>query len=142
MAAPALDPLRYGSSASARAGGGLSYSLRYDPWYGAKFYAGLWLLAAALAAAFVFGLQGKPLEPANFLYPGMLAALALLTLLVFPMWKRYDLGSSVNYCRRQLGPGAAPSALRACTERREDVETTGGGNGFLTGLLVGDLVFN
>jgi uncharacterized membrane protein YgcG len=140
--APALDPLRYGSAPVASAMGGMSYKLRYDPWYGAKFYAAVWAGIALLAAVFVFAVQQLPLTPMNLLTPGMCLLLAGLTLVFYPVWKRYDLGATVNYCQRQLGPGASASAVRACTETRENFEgaNSGGGGGFFTGLLFGSMM--
>ena len=53
---------------------------------------------------------------------GVMMGLAFIYYMVYPTMFRYDLGSTVAYCRRRLGPDATDKEISACVERREDLE--------------------
>jgi hypothetical protein len=59
------------------------------------------------------------------------------------MYRRMDVGASVNYCQRQLGRKATPARVQACVERRQDrQEIKDSSNGFFSGLLLGTMLDN
>ena len=112
------DPLRYEHSTGAQTFGGFSYRMRYDVSFSRNIYSGI-VFALAVAALIYSVVAGNTTYMA---VAGGLLVLAALIFVIYPMVQRYDIGSSVAYCRRQLGPGASDQDVRACTERREDKE--------------------
>lgn len=133
----AYNPLQYESSFGSSFWGGITMKMRYSPWFGAKVYAAMWFICAVIALIY-FSASGSLRNTQSVLVVGAFLLLAVLTLVIYPMYKRYDIGSSVNYCRRLLGPNATEKELKACMENRENLEGISGGNGgLLTGLLLG-----
>lgn len=131
-----LDPTQYASSGASQFGGGFSYKLRYDPSYGAKFYSGLVILLVIVYLIF-----GGFTSTASYAVVGGGIFIALLIYFIYPSWKRYDLGSSVDYCTRLLGPKASKDSIRACTETRENVEGNSNvSNSILGGFILADIM--
>ena len=118
------------SSKSATMGGNFSYRYRYDPVYYARVTAfGITVLTLLAAGANYYFNRDK--EEHTYKYVLIIGGvLALIALILGPSYKRYDIRSSVAYCKRFLGPKASKKRIRACVEGRQNLEAMSTGLGF------------
>lgn len=129
------DPLSVQNS-FAQPLGTLSQKLDYDPQFGRKFYAGMYLFFAAILAVI-----GAASQVVSFYYAAAgFVFLGIVTFLFYGFWKSYDIASTRVYCEKLYPPGTSKAKIRECIysrERNEDVMGSVGSSGVSLALGVG-----
>lgn len=139
MSGSAIDKYGRNNTPLASMGGSYSYKMRYDPWFYGKMMAVYSVAFAALISVFAYFFMDKSKIP---MYMGIGLFIGVCFLIFGPMYKRYDLRSSIDYCKRQIGASASKKSLQACLERREDYEGMNSGGGFFDGFIFGSILNN
>ena len=145
MATERFDPLKYERSTGAQMFGGFSYRLRYDVEFGRKWYSMVTMVIGLIILIIGLVMDSASPPPENQIagqvkkrgsirtgwasqlnrnvvigIGGGVMGFSIVVYFIYPMIFRYDVGSTVAYCRRRLPANATDEQVRKCVERREN----------------------
>jgi hypothetical protein len=110
----------------------MDYNMRYNPAW-ARLEAIPFLLAGAAALAFShFAEAPKGMNKTVFyVVAGLLFATGIFLFFFGPSWRKANIASRVQYCRRVYGSKASDERIRVCMEDRASFDHGSSGSNFL-----------